>query len=315
MTDPAGEETAAAPLPVLVNASAGLDRDAIADRVAVALREGGVAARVEAVAPERLARRLQDGVRSGWRRVGVAGGDGTMLTAAGVLAGGPVELAPVPTGTLNHFARRLGIDDLGSAAGALREGAVAEVPIGVMDDRVFLNTATFGLYADVVRRRERYRRPLTKWPAAAAAIVVTLARLRTMDITLLVDGRRLERTTTLVWVGVGWGSFPLVHQAPERRAQPDLEIVILKPSGVLRSLAMMGRILRQVRRRDQPIRDPGLEVLHARQLLIHSQRRIGVTLDGEVMRCEPPILIAVADGALRVVAPGTAGASTTSQAG
>ncbi|HEX6068575.1 MAG TPA: diacylglycerol kinase family protein [Longimicrobiaceae bacterium] len=315
MSDPLGAEAEGAPLPVIVNASAGLDRDAIADRVAVALREGGVAALVEAVSPDRLVGRLTEGVRSGWRRVAVAGGDGTMLTAAGILAGGPVELAPVPTGTLNHFARRLGIDDLASAAGAMREGAVAEVPLGVMDDRVFLNTATFGLYADVVRRRERLRRNLTKWPAAAVAFVMTLARLRTMDITLLVDGERLERTTSLVWVGVGWGSFPLVHQAPERRARPDLEIVILKPAGALRSLALMGRILAQVRRRDQPIRDRDLEVLHARQLLIHSQRRIGVTLDGEVMRCDPPILIAVADGALRVVAPGGTAASGTSPEG
>lgn len=315
MSDPARVEAAGSALPVIVNASAGLDREAIADRVAVALREGGVAALVEAVTPDRVAGRLQDGVRSGWRRVAVAGGDGTMLTAAGILAGGPIELAPVPTGTLNHFARRLGIGDLESAAGAIREGAVAEVPLGVMDDRVFLNTATFGLYADVVRRRERFRKRLTKWPAAAVAFLMTLARLRTMDITLLVDGERLERTTSLVWVGVGWGSFPLVHQAPERRARPDLEIVILKPTGALRSLALMARILAQVRLRDQPIRDPGLEVLHARQLLIHSQRRIGVTLDGEVMRCDPPILIGVADGALRVVAPGSAGSSETSHEG
>ena len=315
MSDAAGAEAGPPPLPVIVNASAGLDRDAIADRVAVALREGGVAALVEAVPPDQLARRLEEGVRSGWGRVAVAGGDGTMLTAAGILAGGPVELAPVPTGTLNHFARRLGIPDLPGAVAALRHAAVGEVPLGVMDDRVFLNTATFGLYADVVRRRERMRKRLTKWPAAAVAFVMTLARLRTLDITLLVDGKRLERTTSLVGVGVGWGSFPLVHQAPERRARPDLEIVILKPGGALRALALMGRILAQVRRRDQPIHDRDLEVLHARQLLIHSQRRIGVTLDGEVLRCEPPILIAVADGALRVVAPEGVASPGTSQDG
>jgi diacylglycerol kinase family enzyme len=136
------------------------------------------------------------------------------------------------------------------------------------------------------------------------AFAQTLTQLRTMNITLVVDGERLERSTSLVWVGVGWGSFPFVHQAAERRASPDLEIVILRPLGAMRSLALMARILTQVRRRDLPVEDRELEVLHTRQLLIHSQHRIGVTLDGEVLRCEPPILIAIQDGALRVVAPG-----------
>jgi diacylglycerol kinase family enzyme len=133
------------------------------------------------------------------------------------------------------------------------------------------------------------------------AFAYTLTRLRTMNVTLMVDGKRLERTTSLVWVGVGWGSFPLVHEAPERRAQPDLEIVILKPRSAFHSLALMFRLAVQVRRRDTPVRDRGLEVLHARQLMIHADRRIGVTLDGEVMKFEPPILIAIQDDALRVI--------------
>lgn len=289
------------PLAVVVNARAGLDRRALAQRVSAALAEAGVPASVEAVEPQQMEERIRRMREGGAAMAGVGGGDGTMLTAASVLAGTATVLVPMPTGTLNHFARRLGLDNLPSAAAAALQRRSVSVPVGIVDDRVFLNTATFGLYADMVRRRERFRRLLRKWPAAGVAFVATLARLRVMDVTLVVDGERLERTTSLVWVGVGWGSFPFVHEAPERRAQPDLEIVILKPTGPMRSVALLLRLMFQVRRRDKPIRDRALEILHAQQLLIHSDRRIGVTLDGEVLRIDPPILVALQHDALRVI--------------
>jgi undecaprenyl-diphosphatase len=235
--------------------------------------------------------------------VGVAGGDGTMLAAAEALAGGSTALAPFPTGTLNHFSRRLGIPDLRTAAHALAEGRVARAPVGVMDDRVFLNTATFGVYADVVRRRERWRPRLRKWGAASASLLTAFVRMQEIEIGIEVDGRFLWRRTPLVWVGVGWGSFPFVHEAPERRASPDLEIVIIRPRGRLGTLALLLRLGVRLRSRDQPVADPALEIIHARHLLIRSPGRIGVTLDGEVLRTRGPIFVAIEDEALPVIAP------------
>jgi diacylglycerol kinase family enzyme len=218
-----------------------------------------------------------------------------------VLVGGDAALAPVPTGTLNHFARRLGIPDVPAAARALAHGETARVPVGVMDDRVFLNTATFGVYADVVRLRERLRPRLRKWGAAAVASLVAFARLREMEVELEAGDESLRLRTPLVWVGVGWGSFPFVHEALERRARPDLEIVVVRRRGRLGLLATFLRISLRLRRRDRPVEVPGLEVLHARRVLIRGRRRVGVTLDGEVTRCAPPVFLAVQDDALKVV--------------
>jgi diacylglycerol kinase family enzyme len=100
---------------------------------------------------------------------------------------------------------------------------------------------------------------------------------------------------------VGWGSFPLVQQAPERRASPDLEIVVVRPVGRLGMLRLLLRLSMQLRSRDRPVEDPALEVLHARRLLLRADRRIGVTLDGEVLRSASPVFLAVQDDALPVV--------------
>jgi diacylglycerol kinase family enzyme len=288
-------------LEAIANQGAGLG-GAVASQIGEELAESGVSAAVIAVPPADLARSIAAAaVRNDV--IAVCGGDGTLMAAAEVLAGSDTLLAPIPTGTLNHFARRIGIDDVPAAARAILGGASNEVPLGIADDRIFLNTATFGFYADVVRRRERLRPWLTKWPAAAVAIVVRLIAMRRLRVTLEVEGERLERFTPLVWVGVGWGSFPRVHQAPERRDNPDLEIVVVRPHGRFGILSLAARFVRHLLREQRPVEDPALEVIHARSLLIHSPERIGVTLDGEVMRMNGPVFIGVVDRALRVAVP------------
>lgn len=291
------------PVPVLVNPRAGRGGEAPIRRIEQALAEAGAVAAVEPVEAHLLEAELRRLAGEGIPAVGVAGGDGTLVTAASVLAGTRTALVPIPTGTLNHFARRVGIESVEQGAAAIASGRRLDLPVGIVDDRAFLNTATFGLYADVVRRRERLRRWLGKWPAAVVGFAGRIAGFRQMDLVLEVDGQRLRRRTPLLWVGMGWGSFPLVHEAQERRASPDLEIVVLRPRGRIGSLALMARLSVAIRSRVWPVDDPALEFLHARWALIHADHRIGVTLDGEIDRLSTPVFIGIQDEALSVIGP------------
>jgi diacylglycerol kinase family enzyme len=60
---------------------------------------------VRLTSPERLTVALRQAVSTGASRVLVAGGDGTISSAASVLARTSTALAVLPGGTLNHFAR------------------------------------------------------------------------------------------------------------------------------------------------------------------------------------------------------------------
>jgi len=258
---------------------------------------------VERVAPHQFDESITALIRLGARVIGVAGGDGSISAAANRLAGSGVSLLPLPTGTLNHFTRRLSIPSLAAAFDALDEGMLDEIPFGVADDRIFLNTATFGFYADVVRRREGMRRFLGKWPAAAVAFLIVLLRLRPVDIVLQVEGRSLRRTTPLVWVGVGWGSFPRVHRAAERRRSSDLEVVVLHTRTRLEALRLLIRLIPSLIGGARPLRNPALEIVHVRSLTIHSSSRIGGTLDGEIQRLDAPVFVGIQDRGLHVVVP------------
>ncbi|MET0190333.1 MAG: phosphatase PAP2 family protein [Pseudonocardia sediminis] len=127
----------------------------------------------------------------GWvKAIGVAGGDGTVVSAASVAVRHGLPLMVVPAGTLNHFARDVGIYDLqeavdASAAGEAVAAGLAEVvahPVGdptgdaVIRRHHFLNTASIGSYPELVRLREKLQPRWGKWPAFAAALVTVLRR-------------------------------------------------------------------------------------------------------------------------------------------
>ncbi|MDQ4070713.1 MAG: phosphatase PAP2 family protein [Actinomycetota bacterium] len=123
--------------------------------------------------------------------VGVAGGDGSVNTAAALAADHGKPLFVVPGGTLNHFAYALGLETIADAARAVREGRAVSVDRALIDGHTFVNTAGIGSYVDLVDARERLEDTIGKWPA----VVVALARvLRTATpVELEIDGepRRL----------------------------------------------------------------------------------------------------------------------------
>jgi diacylglycerol kinase family enzyme len=285
-------------VPVFLNEAAGPDAT---DPHELAARLGSDMVDVRAVQPHRLAGEIRTAVEAGTPIVGVAGGDGTLRSAAAIIAGSSTILACIPTGTLNHFARRNGVHDIDDAAAALRRGESRTLPVGTVQDDIFLNTLTFGEYSRIVRMRERFRGLLGKWPAAAVAFAIALATIRRVRVTLSVEDARMSRKTPFVWVGIGWGSFPRVHEAAERRSSPDLEIAVLRSQGLAGGLGFLLRLGVLMIRRHQPVRDRALEVLHARAMTLDSPHRIDATMDGEVVRLQPPVEVGIRDAALHVL--------------
>ncbi|WP_280507772.1 bifunctional phosphatase PAP2/diacylglycerol kinase family protein [Nocardia flavorosea] len=127
--------------------------------------------------------------------VGVAGGDGTVAAVAAFALRKDLPLVVIPTGTLNHFARDLGVYDLREVIDATGVGEAVAVDIAAVEygdengtrTRHLINTFSLGSYPDLVRLREKWQKRWGKWPAFAAALVVTLRRAEPIEIFL--DGR------------------------------------------------------------------------------------------------------------------------------
>src|ERR1051325_8220251 len=133
-----------------------------------------------------------------------AGGDGTLSAVADVLRGTDTALGVIPVGTMNHFAKDLGIPlDAGEAAQVIGTGRCIRVDVGEVNGRAFINNASLGIYADMVRKRERQQRRLrrSKRSAMLWAALEVLGRSRLIDLRLEVDGRVQECRAPFVFVG------------------------------------------------------------------------------------------------------------------
>lgn len=129
--------------------------------------------------------------------VGVSGGDGTVNAVAHAAHAAGRPLLVVPGGTLNHFAHALGVHDVDGASAVIERGRLAAVDVARIAGRTFLNTASFGVYPELVARRERLERRIGKWPALALALLSVLGRARPVDV--VIDGR--PRRVWMAFIG------------------------------------------------------------------------------------------------------------------
>ena len=92
-------------------------------------------------------------VADGADLLGVAGGDGTQALVAGIAAEHGLPFLVISAGTRNHFALDLGLDreDPATCLDALTDGEELRVDLGIIGGRTFVNNASFGAYAEVVR--------------------------------------------------------------------------------------------------------------------------------------------------------------------
>ena len=85
--------------------------------------------------------------------LGMAGGDGSLAAVAEVAIEQEIPFVCVPFGTLNHFARDLGLDrdDPIAALAAFDDGVERRIDVGRANDRLFLNNVSLGIYAQLVQ--------------------------------------------------------------------------------------------------------------------------------------------------------------------
>ncbi|HEX2450540.1 MAG TPA: diacylglycerol kinase family protein [Gemmatimonadales bacterium] len=284
-------------VPLILNGQArGIDQRTIA-RVRQSFEQAGVDVDLQVVRGAELEPAIRALAEAG--AVAVGGGDGTHSTAAALLVGTGTTLIPVPVGTLNHFARRLGIDSAEAAARAVNKGHPMRVPVGSVNGRAFINNVNLGVYPRLVRTRERLRPRIGYLFANAVAGLHALWRLRTVTINIEACGRERDRAIAGIWIGLGRGSFRLPDDA-EPIAARTLEIVIAPGRTRARLVADAIRTVATLRRGNPP-HQAGLETFHAPVVKLRCAGLLDLARDGEAERVTPPVTLLVLEGALEVM--------------
>jgi undecaprenyl-diphosphatase len=127
------------------------------------------------------------------RALGVAGGDGSVAAAAAIAIEHGLPLAVIAAGTLNHFARDVGLETPQDTADAVVSGEAVRVDVADVNGTPFLNTASIGAYPEMVRRRDRLSRRMGKWLALTVAAAQVLRHQS--PVSLVVNSRPMK-----VWI-------------------------------------------------------------------------------------------------------------------
>jgi len=242
---------------------------------------------IREVAPSQLADRIGEAVREGATRVLVAGGDGSVGLAAGAIAGTGVELAILPTGTLNHLAKDLKLPlDLAAAATVARQGRIVSVDGATLNGRLFLNTSSVGAYVTFVRSRERLEPRLGYRIASFVAFIRLLVRLPLFRVTVRVEGVARDYLTPLVFIGVGEREIRLpTLGARVANGRPGLHVMVIRRRSGARSLALaLAAIARGLR---AVSRTPAMDAFLVESCSIAPRTRTAAA-DGELVTLEPP---------------------------
>ena len=237
------------------------------------------------------------GLEAQWRAAGtaplvfVAGGDGTLRNAAARLAGTGRILAPIPAGTMNRFATRLGLPSTPlDAIAAYRSATVQEIPLAEVNGEPFLHQCVVGRITWLMRLRERQRGTGLRgwWRVLRAVLREALhPHLPRVLPARLGRGRRRARPHTAI----------VTAPSP---AEPPLLLLKIAPHRAPRVL------LRQAWRwfRGRLADDPDILVRRATCLAIAATpRTVRLSLDGETRRARTPLRFRLRPAALRILVP------------
>jgi diacylglycerol kinase family enzyme len=276
----------------------------LASKVGEALRKAGVDADIELISGGLCTVRCKAIAERGDELLVVGGGDGTVSAAASALVGTETSLGILPLGTLNHFARDLKIPaDLEEAARLIASGKERRVDVGEMNGRTFINNSAIGLYPLMVVDRDLQRKRLgrSKRLAMIVASLRTLIRFNHHRLTLTVNEERTGRVDTPL-LFVGNNDYRTDIGAAGQRERLDAgELSVF----VMRKKTRRGMIAASIRALfDRIRRDDMIRLEHVERLRVASHRsHLAVSMDGEVVRAEPPLDYKTRKKALRVIAP------------
>lgn len=237
----------------------------------------------------------------GMEMVVAAGGDGTINDVIQGLVGTTTALGVLPMGTVNVWAREVGIPvHTLLAREVLLQGTRRRVDLGKAGDRYFLLMAGIGFDAEVAAHAERS--PLKRVGLKVVDYGATTLRLgvtrRPTRVTLRANGRTKDANVLMILIGntrLYAGAFSFA-----KRAMADdglLDLVIMGDGNIPFRMSVFTRALWR-----RASLGPYVRYSRFREIELHSQTPLDVQVDGEPIG-KLPMRFSVAPRAITVIVP------------
>jgi len=239
--------------------------------------------------------------------IGMAGGDGSQALIASVAMKHDVPHVCVPAGTRNHFALDLGLnrDDVVGALDAFTDGVERRIDLASLNERIFVNNASLGVYAGIVQSDAYRNAKLGTWKRMLPEMLGRGAVVRELHF----DAPHSKN----------WGNAALVvvsnnpYQMRRFRGtgtRPRLDTgrlgifaARLRGAGGVARLVTFETIGRSLGSGSQHRRLSGVLQWSCLEFEVRAAAPVAVGLDGEALMLAPPLRFVSLPGALRVRVP------------
>ena len=283
------------------------DLDAFSARIGSTLGDAGHHVALRIVRGDEIVGALDKAARQrGVDVVMAGGGDGTISAAAARLMGGKKALAVLPAGTMNLFARSIGVPlDLDEAVAAFAKAEVKAVDMALANGRPFIHQFSIGMHAKMVQLREKmdFGSRLGKMRASAKATYYTLKNPPSINAKLRIGEAETKVKTTGIGVTnnlFGEGHLPYADN-------PDGGVLGIYVTAASERNELLRFFFNMARGRWHT--NPHVDIYQATTMRISlpaRATRLKCVIDGELAKLEPETTIEIRPRSLRVLAPAIA---------
>lgn len=234
---------------------------------------------------------------------GVAGGDGTVNSVASCLVNTDVPLVVVPFGTLNHFARDIGVPANPVQALALfddPEAVQMKIDVGEVNGYYFLNNSSIGIYPRLVKQREKYEARIGKPLAYLLAGLIVLRRPNLWHVRVEVNGVKHDSKVGLLFFSNNRLDMTPLRLGQRARLDDQVFDAFLVKAGTFFDLFRTAASFL----RNQLDRSPlVIQGLVKEATVYSSHRHFRVAFDGETRNFRSPLEYRIHPAALTVRVP------------
>ena len=293
---------------VIVNPISGMGRGAKCGRMIVATKEK---LDIFFTSPAKTAFELaREAVRKNYERVIGVGGDGTLGEIADGLLGSGIPLGITPAGVGNDFSKGVGIpQNAKEAFDVALHGQLLPIDLGKIDDKIFVNVASFGFDARLLRHIPALRKKYHFFPGAGLYLIALSRELFShldhpkiwMRFLEEETPRMFGQHTTALVIANGPQYGGMFKIAPDASLVDGLlDICWIKAMGKGKILINLPKVFQGTH-----TRIPEVSMSRIPSLTIYSGAKLACQVDGEIFESKNEYHISVIPKALNVVVPQT----------
>jgi diacylglycerol kinase (ATP) len=294
---------------IVYNPAAGQSPDlkTTLDRVANLWRDLGWQVQIAATtAPGDATTKAKTAAQSGYNAVIAAGGDGTVNEVMNGLVGTDTALGVLPLGTVNIWAREMGLSmDMLKAADSLGKSELTKIDVGMAGNRYFLLMAGIGFDAAVTATVRSEEKKLLGAIAYVKQAIQIAWNFRGVRLKLRIDGKRVRGKILMVIVGNSQLYGGVIKFTAHATIDDGLlDVCVIKGRGMLSAPRRLISIFAR-----HYNRDPQVKYYQAKQVEIRRKRgkALPVQVDGDYLGTTPMSFRVVPDSLWIMVPPNADG--------